>query len=207
MRLEQLVEQVGRERGASPVTTSTSPSKPSRLARAQRTASPVPRGCSCTATSTPANASRASGEVTTTSGSAPSAARRLDHPVDQPAAEQRVQVLRRRRAHARAEAGGHDDRCEAGSGSRVRWLGRQDSNLGSRDQNPLPYHLATPHRYVACARTGVDGPAGKAGAASRRHRKRRLGTWLAELSPGRRTGTAVRPRRRSPRAAARASRG
>src|SRR5262245_45970421 len=23
-------------------------------------------------------------------------------------------------------------------------LGRQDSNLGSRDQNPLPYHLATP---------------------------------------------------------------
>jgi hypothetical protein len=24
------------------------------------------------------------------------------------------------------------------------WLGRQDSNLGSRDQNPLPYHLATP---------------------------------------------------------------
>ena len=25
-----------------------------------------------------------------------------------------------------------------------RWLGRQDSNLGSRDQNPLPYHLATP---------------------------------------------------------------
>jgi hypothetical protein len=25
-------------------------------------------------------------------------------------------------------------------------LGRQDSNLGSRDQNPLPYHLATPHQ-------------------------------------------------------------
>ena len=27
-----------------------------------------------------------------------------------------------------------------------RWLGRQDSNLGSRDQNPLPYRLATPQR-------------------------------------------------------------
>ena len=26
------------------------------------------------------------------------------------------------------------------------WLGRQDSNLGSRDQNPLPYHLATPQQ-------------------------------------------------------------
>ena len=24
------------------------------------------------------------------------------------------------------------------------WLGRQDSNLGSRDQRPLPYRLATP---------------------------------------------------------------
>ena len=30
-------------------------------------------------------------------------------------------------------------------GRRLRWLGRQDSNLGSRDQNPLPYRLATPH--------------------------------------------------------------
>ena len=26
------------------------------------------------------------------------------------------------------------------------WLGRQDSNLGSRNQNPLPYHLATPQQ-------------------------------------------------------------
>ena len=37
-------------------------------------------------------------------------------------------------------------RLRVSSRSRVgeRWLGRQDSNLGSRDQNPLPYHLATP---------------------------------------------------------------
>ena len=28
----------------------------------------------------------------------------------------------------------------------VRWLGRQDSNLGWRDQNPLPYRLATPQQ-------------------------------------------------------------
>jgi hypothetical protein len=26
------------------------------------------------------------------------------------------------------------------------WLGRQDSNLGWRNQNPLPYHLATPQQ-------------------------------------------------------------
>src|SRR5205823_6834391 len=29
------------------------------------------------------------------------------------------------------------------------WLGRLDSNQGSRDQNPLPYHLATPQRQLA----------------------------------------------------------
>ena len=28
-------------------------------------------------------------------------------------------------------------------------LGREGSNLRSRDQNPLPYHLATPHSFVA----------------------------------------------------------
>ena len=26
------------------------------------------------------------------------------------------------------------------------WLGRLDSNQGSRDQNPVPYHLATPQQ-------------------------------------------------------------
>ena len=71
---------------------------------------------------------------------------RLDHPVDHPPAEQRVQVLGRRALHARAEATGHHDCCEVVGHVRREWLGRQDSNLGSRDQNPLPYHLATPHR-------------------------------------------------------------
>lgn len=28
----------------------------------------------------------------------------------------------------------------------IAWLGREDSNPRSRDQNPLPYHLATPQR-------------------------------------------------------------
>ncbi len=35
------------------------------------------------------------------------------------------------------------------SGTPENWLGRQDSNLRSRDQNPLPYHLATPHSGLA----------------------------------------------------------
>ena len=73
-------------------------------------------------------------------------ARRFDDPVDHPAAEQRVQVLRRRAAHARAEATGHHDCCELVRHVRRGRLGRQDSNLGSRDQNPLPYRLATPQR-------------------------------------------------------------
>ena len=55
-------------------------------------------------------------------------------------------MLRRRGAHARAEASGHHDCCESFGITGVEWLGRQDSNLGSRDQNPLPYHLATPQR-------------------------------------------------------------
>src|SRR5947207_1369950 len=65
------------------------------------------------------------------------------------------------------------------------WLGRQDSNLGSRDQNPLPYHLATPHRIreyrnrkEEAPRCAPDGRAGEAGTASKRHRKRRRRTWL-----------------------------
>ena len=42
-----------------------------------------------------------------------------------------------------------------------RWLGRQDSNLGSRDQNPLPYRLATPQQA-----SGKDKAAGPRSATS-----------------------------------------
>ena len=41
---------------------------------------------------------------------------RLDDPVDHPPPEDRVQVLRRRRAHACPTASGHDDGCELGAG-------------------------------------------------------------------------------------------
>ncbi len=34
-------------------------------------------------------------------------------------------------------------KTEALASIRLNWLGRQDSDLRSRDQNPLPYHLAT----------------------------------------------------------------
>ena len=78
-------------------------------------------------------------------------ARRVDDPVDHPPAEHRVQVLRRRALHARADPGGHHDCCELVCHVRKKWLGRQDSNLGSRDQNPLPYHLATPQGHGSLA--------------------------------------------------------
>ena len=34
------------------------------------------------------------------------------------------------------------------------WLGRQDSNLRSRDQNPMPYRLATPQHCALQGRAG-----------------------------------------------------
>ena len=65
-------------------------------------------------------------------------------PVDHPPPQQRVEVLRRRALHARADPSGHHNCCELVRHVSEKWLGRQDSNLGSRDQNPLPYRLATP---------------------------------------------------------------
>ncbi len=55
-----------------------------------------------------------------------------EHPVDHSPPEQRMQVLRQRRAHARAEPGGHDDGGEwrfavilrKGWGARIRTWGR-----------------------------------------------------------------------------------
>ena len=39
------------------------------------------------------------------------------------------------------------------------WLGRQDSNLGWRNQNPLPYRLATPQQNRALAQAVRTIPA------------------------------------------------
>ena len=43
------------------------------------------------------------------------------------------------------------------------WLGRQDSNLGSRDQNPLPYRLATPHHACSEAAPAPGEPSDSTG--------------------------------------------
>ena len=101
--------------GVSPERTSTSSAPVSALS-AERTASPVPSGCCCTTVTRPSNAAAVSGETTTTSGSAPSgrAVSTIQSTIRRP--EDRVQVLRRRRAHARPAASGHDDGCERGSG-------------------------------------------------------------------------------------------
>src|SRR3546814_16450104 len=55
-------------------------------------------------------------------------------------------------------------------------LGRQDSNLGSRDQNPLPYRLATPHgsgAHPTGGRAGGRRARRPPGARARRRRRRR----------------------------------
>src|SRR5579885_383141 len=130
--------------GTSPFSTSTAPVKPASAARAARTASPVPSGCSCTATSTPVKLPRASAEVTTTTGSAPAARAAA------------ITQSTRRRPSSGWRCFGTAERMRVPSPAAMTtaaigdwvtsgWLGRQDSNLGSRDQNPLPYHLATPH--------------------------------------------------------------
>ena len=45
---------------------------------------------------------------------------------------------------------------------RSTWLGMRDSNPRSRDQNPLPYHLANPHQdyriYYTLNRGAAQAP-------------------------------------------------
>ncbi len=50
------------------------------------------------------------------------------------------------------------------------WLGRQDSNLRSRDQNPLPYPLATPHGTRPAARYAQTPALRNRAATARRGR-------------------------------------
>ncbi len=142
-------------RGVSPERTSTSSARPSTTPRALRTASPVPSGCSCTATCRPSKALAADGEATTTMGSAPSAlaVATTQSTIRRPSSGWRcfgrLERMRVPRPAAITTA------ASVFSSMSVRWLGRQDSNLGSRDQNPLPYHLATPQ----CWSTSCGEPA------------------------------------------------
>ena len=95
--------------------------------------------------SVPSSSATVPGEVTTTSGSGSSSL-----------AAAMTQSTRRRPSSS-CRCFGRVERMRvprpaaittAAMGERVTrtsWLGREDSNLRSRDQNPLPYHLATPH--------------------------------------------------------------
>ena len=47
-------------------------------------------------------------------------------------------------AQSDANNSGEDDRSELKKAIISIWLGMRDSNPRSRDQNPLPYHLANP---------------------------------------------------------------
>jgi hypothetical protein len=52
-------------------------------------------------------------------------------------------------------------------------LGREDSNLRSRDQNPLPYHLATPQCHEKSRTTFAALSAGRGRARPRSRERRR----------------------------------
>src|SRR5262249_27689859 len=166
---------------ASPVTTSTSPSKPSRLSRAAAAASPVPRGSRCTATVTPSNASLASGAVTTTSGSGPS-----------PRVASITQSARRRPGSGcrcfgvseRMRVPSPAARTTAASFEFVTEIaGAPGFEPGIAGPKPaaLPLGYAPPSCVwlsdIVCWTAAPD-----TGTASRRRRKRRLGTWLPRIS-------------------------
>ena len=147
----------GLSAGASPLRTSRSPSTPSSAARAAASASPVPRGSACTATSSPSNALAPSGEVTTTSGSASTAraASTTQSTIRRPSKGWKCFGVAERMRVPRPAA----STTAAGYGRLIprSLLGRQDSNLGSRDQNPLPYRLATPQRDLSLPRDSTSG--------------------------------------------------
>src|SRR3954466_13118338 len=118
-------------------------------ARATRTASPVPRGGSCIATVAPSESTERAAEFSaesTPTARAPTSASvaRTWASSGRPAALCRtLGVWDRIRvpnpAASTMPSGDPVTRFASGGG-----LGRQDSNLGSGIQSPLPYHLATP---------------------------------------------------------------
>ncbi len=73
------------------------------------------------------------------------------------------------------------------------WLGEKDSNLRSRNQNPLPYRLATPHQLrqpSAERRAGSRTPTGNTSAATSTSSTRRRST----LHPSRAGASGSGPR-------------
>src|ERR671936_597156 len=135
--------------GAAPSRTRTSPEKRSSAGRAASTASPVPNGSAWTASSVSsgsvrASSSRVSGEQTTTNGSGPSgwAAASAQSSTRRPSSGWRCLGSSERIRVPRPAAS--TTAARAGVTRGWAWLGREDSNLRSRDQNPLPYRLATP---------------------------------------------------------------
>ena len=111
----------------------------------------------------------------------PERAHRLDHPVDEPTAEQRMEVLRRRGPHPRAEARGHHDCCEfAGHQS---WGAR----IRTWDRGTKTRCLTTWLRPTATIDPVSQGNANAAGRRPRRQSrpgldgrccKQQLRTWL-----------------------------
>ena len=172
--------------GVSPERTSTS-SAPASAACALRTASPVPSGCSCTATVRPSNSSAVSGEATTTSGSAPSgrAASTIQSTIRRPRIGCRC--LGVAESIACPPASGHDDGCELGAGfghgRHVGWGARirtWDHGTKTRCLTTWPRPSESGRRVYPDARSGADAteePAATDDARLRHHdRLRRRST-------------------------------
>ncbi len=187
VRLEELGDQLGAQAGDVAGEHEDLARSPATWRRRGCSVSPGSRAAfACTTASTSGSGvARSSGEQTTTtcSASAPRAPRGSpSRPCAGRAAGRRRRAApsacgcrARRRARRRRSAG-------RSRGPRRCWLGRQDSNLGSRDQNPLPYRLATPHcapSIGASPRWNGERPRcaaalGEEGSRARRPRSTRL---------------------------------
>src|SRR6185312_879346 len=162
----------GSVRGWSPFMTTTSPANPARALRAVRAASPVPSGSACVTASTPsgrmARTSSLSAPTTTivrsgasaATAASPHASTGRPHAVCSSFGV--ADFIRVPRPPARITHASGEVVMSVLLGGRCSKLGRLDSNQGSRDQNPLPYHLATPHR-AGCRAERVYRSAGRRG--------------------------------------------
>ena len=102
--------------GVSPERMSTSSAPASCLLGAPHGIPGPERAAPAPRPSARRSRSAVSGETTTTSGVRLERPGSLDDPVDHAAAQDRMQVLGRGRAHACPPASGHDDGCELGAG-------------------------------------------------------------------------------------------
>ena len=166
--------------GVSPETHEHVAVEPVERRRVQRTASPVPSGSLLDGDLDAVVARRASPASDDDERVGAERARGRDHPVDDPPAEQRMQVLRRRGLHPRAEPAGHDDGCEVRSRQEQRLAGAPGFEPGIAGPKPAALPLGyAPSRSAA---RHVDGARHALASRTARRQRTRVQRTIGEES-------------------------